>query len=178
MKLLLYVLRSAHWSADQANSTSRAVACVLQLLISCTGDLVEYFDEWALVQCAIRGTCFCESAKATYALILCNGLGAAVLGDLLLNSLSTLGCLFCGMIGCGLGALMNSALHPAAATPVWISSLVGGVLAGGTVLRLYSSGSQAMILCWAEKSTPLHESHGFEDIHTELQAKIRESETS
>ena len=48
-----------------------------------------------------------------------------------------------------------------------ISGLLGGLLAGGGVMTIFSSGTKAILMCWAEEPNRLHEEHEFEDLHTE-----------
>ena len=58
-----------------------------------------------------------------------------------------------------------------------ISGLVGLVsagISGGGVMSIMGSGTKAILMCWAEDPDRLHQEHGFEALHTELNNKARE----
>ena len=150
--------------------------------------MLEYFNSWVYVQCAIRGGSFCESARATCAMISCNGI-KGIIGDLLINSVVNLGVLLSGLCGLAVGALIGAfiraevesrsgTLSLAESLELLASGLLGGflggLLAGGAVMSIFSSGAKAIIMCWAEDPNRMHEEHEFEDLHTEMNAKIRE----
>ena len=182
IKALYQMVRPAQKLAENGNTITSVIVCVIDVIIMCTGDLVEYFDDWVYPQCAIRGTAFCGSARSTYAVIACNGL-PTVITDLLLDFVFRPGRILCGVTGLGF------AIAKAGPMDHWqslrridavnaLTGLVGGVIGGGIVLRLFCSGSQAVLLCWAENPVPLHKEHDFEHLHTELTAKIRDAEMS
>ena len=52
--------------------------------------------------------------------------------------------------------------------------LVSASISGGGVMSIMSSGTKAILMCWAEDPDRLHQQHGFEALHTELNNKARE----
>ena len=190
IKTLHRVVRPVEKVAGDRNAISSVIGCIIDLIIVCTGDLVEYFDDWTYTQCAVRGTSFCESARSTYSLIACNGL-PTVIDDLLLDFVLQPGSILCGLTGLSLviaNSLGNrqvdhlpqdfdSSLHQIDLANS-LTGLVGGFIGGAVMLRLFCSGAQAILLCWAENPIPLHKEHDFEGVHTELTAKIRDAEMS
>ena len=52
--------------------------------------------------------------------------------------------------------------------------LVSAAISGGGVMLIMGSGTKAILMCWAEDPDRLHQQHGFEALHTELNNKARE----
>ncbi|CAJ1327727.1 unnamed protein product [Effrenium voratum] len=167
-------------ASSDGNMVGCVLLCILDMLIGCIGDLLEYFNDWVYVQCALRGTSFCESVKTTYSLIVCNNV-QSIIADLLISSVVSLGGLLCGLVGACVGAAMaygrcHDHDHPYITAVGALVGLIGGFVGGGTALQIFSSGSKAILVCWAEDPDPLRENHEYEDIHTELNAKIHDAE--
>merc|ERR1712187_385433 len=109
IRALELVVRTARRDAqEEGNIVTVILLCVVELIISCIGDILEYFSEWAYVQCAVRGASFFEAAKITYSLCTCASL-EYVCQDLLINSVVNLGALVCGGAGCVAGAVVGLA---------------------------------------------------------------------
>lgn len=66
------LVRSVRIAAQDGNVVGCVVALILECIIDAIGDMLEYFNAWVYVQCAIRGGSFCESARATCAMISCH----------------------------------------------------------------------------------------------------------
>eukprot|EP00438_Fugacium_kawagutii_P036786 Skav205342 [mRNA] locus=scaffold3444:527430:528614:- [translate_table: standard] len=188
VKTLYQVVRPAQKMAGDWNAMSAVIGCAIDMIVVCTGDVVEYFDDWTYTQCAIRGTSFCSSARSTYAVIACNGL-PTVIAELMLDFVLQHGSIMCGIIGFSLPIANGVANKTFYHRPFHFQSsvhqidivncltgLIGGFIGGGIILRIFWSGSKAVLLCWAENPIPLHKEHDFEDLHTELTAKIRDAE--
>eukprot|EP00434_Breviolum_minutum_P041449 symbB.v1.2.036869.t1/scaffold5310.1/size28534/1 len=179
LEMLIRSLRVAF--QEDGNIVGCIIALILECIVSAIGDMLEYFNSWVYVQCAIRGGSFCESARASCAMIACNGI-KGIIGDLLINSVVSLGAWLSGLCGLAVGALIAIAFTRAeieSSTSAVVASgllggLLGGLLTGGAVMSIFSSGAKAIIMCWAEDPNPMHEEHEFEDLHTEMNAKIRE----
>ena len=179
LEMLIRSLRVAF--QEDGNIVGCIIALILECIVSAIGDMLEYFNSWVYVQCAIRGGSFCESARASCAMIACNGI-KGIIGDLLINSVVSLGARLSGLCGLAVGALIAIAFTRAeieSSTSAVIASgllggLFGGLLTGGAVMSIFSSGAKAIIMCWAEDPNRMHEEHEFEDLHTEMNAKIRE----
>jgi len=147
------------------------VALVLECFISCLGDILEYFNEWAYVQCAVRGTSFITSARITYSMMTCANL-QYVASDLLLNSLVSLGGLLCGLVGAASGAATGYALDDEVAA-MWggVLGFLVGVMAGVASVSIINSGVKTILACWADDPEPLQRTH--EEIAQEFEDRIR-----
>eukprot|EP00913_Durusdinium_trenchii_P034846 g32594.t2 len=98
-------VRSSRRQAQQdGNMVGCVISLVLECFLSCIGDLMEYFNQWVFVLCAIRGGTFCDSVKGTCAMISCSGM-KAVIGDLLIDRVVMLGSILSAIAGAGLAAL-------------------------------------------------------------------------
>ena len=93
---------------------------------------MEYFSQWVFVMCAIRGGSFCDSARGTCALFACAGM-KAIIGDLLIDRVVTLGCLLAALGGMGLAAF-------AAFTSASRTDVIGLCAVLGLFSALISSG--------------------------------------
>eukprot|EP00490_Sorites_sp_Unknown_P000591 CAMPEP_0114681390 /NCGR_PEP_ID=MMETSP0191-20121206/55319_1 /TAXON_ID=126664 /ORGANISM="Sorites sp." /LENGTH=518 /DNA_ID=CAMNT_0001959603 /DNA_START=55 /DNA_END=1612 /DNA_ORIENTATION=- len=184
VQMLVQSIRVA--AQEDGNIVGCVVALILECIIDFIGDMLEYFNEWVYVQCAIRGGTFCESARATCAMIACNGI-KAIIGDLLVDRVVTLGILLSGVVGLGAGAVIAFTRDEVPDSHMSRSAVIiagvlggffGGLVAGGGVMTIFSSGTKAIITCWAEEPSRLHEEHEFEDVHTEFNAKVQEYNSS
>ncbi|CAK9017798.1 Protein PNS1 [Durusdinium trenchii] len=171
---------------EDGNIVGCILMMILECVVDCIGDLMEYFNEWAFVQCAIRGSSYCESARITCALCASNGI-QAIIGDLLIDRVVSLGALFSGLVGMGLGAGLAMARKQVDHSHISseevltigiVGGLLGGLLAGGGVMTIFSSGTKAILTCWAEDPDRLHEEHELDDMHTEFNDKVRGYEMS
>jgi len=69
IRTMSFVVRMAEQdAAEDGNIVLCLILCCVRCVLECIGDIIEYFNEWAYVQCAIRGTSFCESAKIVFSL--------------------------------------------------------------------------------------------------------------
>jgi len=132
-----------------------AILCCLECLVACVADLLEWFSEWALVQVAIRGTSFIESAKITYTMATQGNLLSIVIA-LLIDSVANMAILLCmslsGLAAAGAVYLSQSA------SPNWMTltgigagiGLLPGLFIGTTAGSLVSSGAKSVLMSWAE----------------------------
>mmetsp|Transcript_45294 Transcript_45294/g.105755 ORF Transcript_45294/g.105755 Transcript_45294/m.105755 type:complete len:528 (+) Transcript_45294:40-1623(+) len=164
-------------AASEGNVVGCILLCLLDSIIACIGDIMEYFNDWAYVQCAIRGTSFCQSVRATYTLLVCNGV-QYVITDILVDSVATLGAFVSALVGAALGGAVG-ALGEAGETgsPGVIGAVgalmgfVAGLIGGSCVMSIFTSGTKALLVCWAEDPAPLQEEYG--DMHEAISNKIR-----
>mmetsp|Transcript_25687 Transcript_25687/g.74288 ORF Transcript_25687/g.74288 Transcript_25687/m.74288 type:complete len:517 (-) Transcript_25687:115-1665(-) len=157
-------------AASEGNYVMCIILCLLEMIISCIGDVLEYFNEWAYIQCAIRGVSFIQAAKITYSMITCANV-QFIISDLLLNSLVTLGSLLCAVAGAVAGGATGYALDGSVAA-VWGTGIgfFVGIMAGAASLNIISSGVKTILACWADDPQPFAETHP--EIHAEFEAKI------
>merc|ERR1719296_400864 len=132
--------------------------------------MIEYFNDWAFVQCAVRGVGFCPAVKVTMAFFAAANL-PCILSDLLLDSLTTCGGLLAGMAGAASGTLAGFLLHGKSAA-LWGAGLGFplGFLAGIAALGVLSSGVKTLLTCWAEDPQTLADRKP--DIHQEFQQRL------
>merc|ERR1712039_958758 len=56
---------------QEGNLTCCVILLVLECIISCIGDMMEYFSEWAYVQVAVRGCSFMDAVRITFSMCSC-----------------------------------------------------------------------------------------------------------
>lgn len=151
------------------------IMCVVECIISCIGDILEYFNSWAYVQCAVRGTNFCTSARITYSMVKLSNLGY-IITDLLLDPLQNLGALMCGIFGgaVGVGAafIINGAGSAGMAYTLLAAGICGfllGLMAGSVALTFIASGVKTILMCWADAPDRLQNSQP--DIYVEFEKR-------
>merc|ERR1712048_607795 len=133
IRALELVVRTARRDAqEEGNIVTVILLCVVELIISCIGDILEYFSEWAYVQCAVRGASFFQAARITYSMFTCANL-QYILSDLLLDSVVNLGSFACAALAAGAGALLAFSLGGNSTAIIWcaVIGLWSGVVAGG-----------------------------------------------
>jgi hypothetical protein len=171
VRALEAVVRQARYQAQQeGNYLCCILLLVVECVVQCIGDILEYFSEWAYVQCAIRGVSFIEAARITYSMCTCANV-LYIIQDLLINSVVNLAALLCAAVGCGVGAGTGFALggNTAAASGAVIGFLAG-LMAGGAAAGVLTSGAKTLLAMWAEDSEPLQKAHP--DIHAEFEHRI------
>merc|ERR1712242_551721 len=147
-----------------------AILCVLECLIRCVADIIEYFSEWAFVQVAVRGTSFWDSAKITFTMITCGNL-EYVISDLLLDSVASMATLMCGAFGLGAGGALMVLLESIDFLGAGAAAgFVAGMMVGSSVGTLVTSGAKTLLVSWAEKPEVLAKNRT--DIHNNLASKV------
>mmetsp|Transcript_8470 Transcript_8470/g.26365 ORF Transcript_8470/g.26365 Transcript_8470/m.26365 type:complete len:549 (+) Transcript_8470:85-1731(+) len=159
-------------AARDCDAVACVCFCILSCVLSCIEDMLEYFNEWAYVQCAVRGTSFCDSARITFALMTCSNM-KYVVADLLLNSIVSLGGLVCGLLAALCAGITEYALGGGAERSLFCLAigLVIGLPIGMTSLSTISSGTKTVLACFADDPEPLQVTHSF--IASEFNTKIR-----
>merc|ERR1712232_1262911 len=166
------VVRQARYQAQEEGSTlSCILLLVLECVVQCIGDILEYFSEWAYVQCAVRGVKFTDAARITYSMMTCANI-KYILKDLLLDSVVLLGTILCGLVGAAVGAGVAFATGDDAMsiTAGAVIGLWAGCLAGGSAAGIISSGTKTILALWAEDPEPLRLTHP--ETHYEFEARI------
>jgi hypothetical protein len=172
IRALEVVVRSARQDAQQDGNVACCVLLlVVECFISCIGDILEYFSEWAYVQCAVRGASFFQAARITYSMFTCANL-QYILSDLLLDSVVNLGSFVCAALAAGAGALYAFGLGKNSTAIIWcaVIGLWSGVVAGGSAVGIISSGAKTILALWAEDPEPLR--YHRPGIHAEFESRI------
>lgn len=139
----------------EGNMVLCVVATILQCVIQCIGDMLEWFNSFAYVQCAIRGFGFCDAARATYALCTCQNV-RGIVATCMIGWVAGLGCLFCAFLG--LCATLPYQNLMASALGFFMA-----VVVGGGALQVIDSGATTIMVCWAESAGMLSENRP--DLH-------------
>merc|ERR1711920_240140 len=164
--------RQARYDAQsEGNTACCVVLLVLECVIGCIGDILEYFSDWAYVQVAVRGVSFVQAARITYSFFTCSNM-EYVIQDLLVNSVVNLGAMLCGAVGCAVGAAAGcfwgskiGVVVASAGMGFW-----SGLVAGGNAAGILSSGAKTILALWAEDPEPLRKTHP--EIHSEFESRI------
>lgn len=150
---------------EEGNIVLCLVLCVVDCFLQCIGEMIEYFNDWAYVQCAIRGASFCEAAKITFSTATCANL-SFIITDLLVNMVRNLGAFFCATLAGAAGAATGAVIGhycTISESPIFavvivvggIAGFVAGILCGTTAMSLFNSGVKTILVCWSEDANPL-----------------------
>lgn len=157
-------------AAEDGNQALMIILCVLECLIRCVADIIEYFSEWAFVQVAVRGTTFWESAKITFTMITCGNL-EYIISDLLIDSVASLATLMCAAFGLGVGGALMMSLESADFFAAGAAAgFVAGLMVGSSVGTLVTSGAKTILVSWAEKPEVLAKNRP--ETHNNLANKV------
>jgi len=146
------------------------ILLIVECVIRCMGDILEYFNDWSYVQCAIRGTSYLDSVRITYSMMKCANM-KYIICDLLLNSLVSSGTLMIALVALSSGA-GTGYLTDGANGAMW-GGLLGflvGLTAGAAATGTINSGVKTILVCWADDPAPLQASH--QDIHDEFEKRL------
>jgi len=156
---------------EEGNILCCVILLVLECVVACLGDILDYFSDWAYVQCAVRGVSFFEAARITYSMMTCAN-AYAVVQDLLINSVVSLGALLCGLVGCGVGAFTGWQCTRLQAVIVTGGGggFIFGSVAGCAAASILSSGTKTILALWAENPEPLKRNHP--DIHQAFENRV------
>lgn len=156
--------KMSHDAGEDGNMVMCIIFCVLSVLVSCLGDLVEWISNYIYVQVALRGLSFINGASATYSLATISNL-VFVASAVLVEYVTLLGAIFCGIAGslvAGGVAYVSCGLPGACGTLAAMAGLFGccgGCIAGGSAVGILNSGSVSILMCWAERPDVLKATH-------------------
>mmetsp|Transcript_64176 Transcript_64176/g.173308 ORF Transcript_64176/g.173308 Transcript_64176/m.173308 type:complete len:509 (-) Transcript_64176:382-1908(-) len=157
---------------EEGNIILCVVMTIVTCIISCIGDILEYFNSWAYVQCAVRGTDFCTSARITYSMIKLSNLHF-IITDLLLDSIQTLGALMCALFGAAVGvgaAFVMAGGNLVTLIAAGICGFFTGLMAGSVALAFLTSGVKTILMCWADAPDRLQN----QEIYSEFEKRVRQ----
>eukprot|EP00932_Pfiesteria_piscicida_P004764 SRR837773.14669.p1 GENE.SRR837773.14669~~SRR837773.14669.p1 ORF type:complete len:285 (-),score=75.05 SRR837773.14669:106-867(-) len=161
VRALEMVARAMRQESD--NIVVVIIGCIMECLLNCVGDMIEYFNDWAYVQCALRGSSLCEAASITYSKLTCANI-QYIFQDLLIGSVSSFGSLTVAGVACMATAAASYVMYgPEVAAGAAIFAFFVGMISGGTAVGIINSGSKTILTCWAEDPERL--SHDHEETH-------------
>eukprot|EP00449_Zooxanthella_nutricula_P011285 CAMPEP_0198494068 /NCGR_PEP_ID=MMETSP1462-20131121/4420_1 /TAXON_ID=1333877 /ORGANISM="Brandtodinium nutriculum, Strain RCC3387" /LENGTH=519 /DNA_ID=CAMNT_0044222795 /DNA_START=10 /DNA_END=1569 /DNA_ORIENTATION=+ len=159
---------------EDGNPLMCVLGCLLTCIIDCIGDMLEYFNDWAYVQCAVRGVSFMDAAKITYSMMTCANM-KYIMSDLLLNSVVSFGTLAVAVIATLTTALATGAVYGTGAAAVGaIMGFFIGLMAGAAALGVVNSGVKTLLACWADDPAPLEHTHP--QVHHAFMEKLQAME--
>merc|ERR1712154_98251 len=80
--LIVAILQAIRAMLRNAKQRANLLTLIALCLLGCVERLIRYFNKYAYAQCAIYGTSFVTSAKATWNLFMTRGLLAIINDDL------------------------------------------------------------------------------------------------
>eukprot|EP00746_Dinoflagellata_sp_MGD_P126905 gnl/MRDRNA2_/MRDRNA2_61621_c0_seq1.p1 gnl/MRDRNA2_/MRDRNA2_61621_c0~~gnl/MRDRNA2_/MRDRNA2_61621_c0_seq1.p1 ORF type:complete len:717 (+),score=86.72 gnl/MRDRNA2_/MRDRNA2_61621_c0_seq1:268-2151(+) len=143
----------------------RMVECIMEWI----GDILEYFNMWAYVQCAVRNASFIEAAKITYSMCTLANITLLV-QDLLLSWVTDAITYLGGILGFGVGfaaalsgvydgsfLLMGGVRRPISdsALAMPLIGFVAGIMGAGMCSSILEIGLKTLLVLWAEDPAPL-----------------------
>mmetsp|Transcript_4074 Transcript_4074/g.8741 ORF Transcript_4074/g.8741 Transcript_4074/m.8741 type:complete len:596 (+) Transcript_4074:177-1964(+) len=145
------------------NRVLQCLAVVVRCVLGCIGDILEYFNEWAYVQCAIRGVGFFQAAKITYSICTLANV-RYIMSSWLVGNVVWLGALFSAVVGGLLGALVGLASGSAiGAQAGLVIGFASAFASGRAAMCVISSGTKTILTCWAESPATLREKEDAEE---------------
>lgn len=163
---LRWLLRVAQDSG--ACGRNQILFFVVDCIVGCIEGLVNFFNEYAFVQCVIYGKSFIRSAKDTWELFKTSGMNAVSVNNLSRVTV-TISALLVGLIcaiACGLYAYYETDLKG----DYWVVALLAFIL-GYTIMMMVGtvidSAVAAIFVCWAEEPECLAQTNPeFHDVLT------------
>merc|ERR1719329_305164 len=144
--LEMTIRKMARDQQEGGNYVACIMLVILQCIIGCIGDILDYFSERAYVQVAVRGCSFFDAVKITFSLCTCANM-TYILQDLLLDSVVTLGTLMCAVSGSLIGALLGYSSGESSEAQVnkSIFGLIVGLIAGIVARRSTESSTSGCV---------------------------------
>jgi len=153
---------------ESENYVACVIACIIRMVISCIGDILEWISLYAYVQVAIRGLSFISAAKATYSMATISNL-TYVVSAILVGWVVSMGAVLCGLssaLASGILAYLICDVPEfcvALSVIAAIFGLLAGCIAGGSAVGVINSGAVTILMSWAENPDVLQHTH--KDLH-------------
>ncbi|CAJ1375950.1 unnamed protein product [Effrenium voratum] len=138
---------------EDGNIVLCCLLAVVECIVECIGDILQWVCSWAYVQCAVRGVGFCDACSATFSLCTFANMDA-ICASTLIDSVPYLGALIVGLLSGGVGFLSYHAAGASAsgyAISVFACSFWLGTLAAWAALMPLKAGASTVIVCFAEE---------------------------
>jgi len=156
--LVVAILQAIRAMLRASKRQRNCLTLVALCLLGCVERLIRYFNKYAFAQCAIYGTSFVTSAKATWNLFMTRGLTAIINDDLTGIALGC-GSLIGGVVSAGAGYAIGAAFYgndddEDVRTALPVALAVGGFFIGfilcRCMLQVIASAVIALFVCYAE----------------------------
>eukprot|EP01083_Nonionella_stella_P221724 791871_1 len=127
------------------------IGFIAMCLLNCIEWAIRYFNKYAFAQCAIYGTSYIESAKATWSLFTSRGIFAIINDDLTGLTISA-GAVIGGVVSAGVATGIAYTFY--GAKEELIIAAIGGFFVGyilcAVILMVLASSVVALFVCYAE----------------------------
>eukprot|EP00535_Pseudo-nitzschia_heimii_P007829 CAMPEP_0197174342 /NCGR_PEP_ID=MMETSP1423-20130617/904_1 /TAXON_ID=476441 /ORGANISM="Pseudo-nitzschia heimii, Strain UNC1101" /LENGTH=490 /DNA_ID=CAMNT_0042623259 /DNA_START=73 /DNA_END=1545 /DNA_ORIENTATION=+ len=165
--LLIAVVRSLRALAHQArqNEDMQLLYCLIECILSCIEDIIEYFNKWAYVYVGLYGFGYVEAGRNVVELFKSKGWSVIITDDLnervfLMMSVGV--GVFTGLIGMVAtavnGNLMSDFGDDAAGFAFWITFLVGFAFCR-ILMSVFGAAVDTVIVCFAESPAEFEANH-------------------
>lgn len=177
--LLVAVIQALETMARQArqNEDGQLLACLLECILACIRDIVEYFNKWAYVYVGLYGFSYIEAGRNVIQLFQQKGWTVLITDDLndrvLMMMSIGIGALT-GLVGM-LAAMADQSLldglglEGGVGLVAFLISFVVGLVFSSILMSVVSSAVNTVIVCFAESPNE------FEANHPDLSREMRSS---
>jgi len=170
---LIQALKQMVYQARANGDGNQILLCIVECILGCLEDLLEYFNKWAFVYVGLYGYSYLEAGKNVLTLFKNRGWDAIITDNLIGMTCGFLS-LVVGLITGGLAVLLQQTTDwfeayegNTGSIIAFIIGLVVGLLISSILLSVVASGVNAVIVLFAEGPSE------FEQNHPELSAKMR-----
>lgn len=157
-----------HKSREESRGGLACVACLLNCILGCLQDVMEYINKWAFCYVGIYGFDFQSSGKAVMHLFKTRG-WTAVINDDLTSSALGFGALGVGFVSCGIGLLIAK-LAPSEWFAILPNSTVKFASFGGisfvigfamaiVISTVVTTALHTIFVCFAEDPNAFQQTH-------------------
>eukprot|EP01084_Bolivina_argentea_P249815 418346_1 len=133
------------------------IGFIAMCLLNCIEWAIRYFNKYAFAQCAIYGTSYIESAKATWSLFTSRGIFAIINDDLTGLTISA-GAVIGGVVSAGVATGIAYTFY--GAKEELIIAAIGGFVVGyilcAVILMVLASSVVALFVCYAEDPAAMY----------------------
>jgi len=181
--LLVAVVQALRMMAHQArqNEDMQLLACVLEFILACIQDIVEYFNKWAYVYVGLYGFGYIEAGRNVIQLFQQKGWTVVITDNLTewaLFMMSVVVGAVTGIIG-----LLASVANPnlladlgednASFAAAFFASFLVGVVFSSILMSVVQSAVNTVIVCFAESPAEFERNHPV--LSSEMRSKWREA---
>jgi len=178
--LIIAIIRTLEALARQAKQEAAGdnnyilciLACCVECILNCIGDMAEYFNVYAFTEVAIYGKPYCQAAKDTWTICKARGIEALINDNLIGNVLTigslTVACLS-AVVTCAIGFLILGIEESAPFIIFGIVAFLIGLMIFSVVAQVINSGVATTFVCLCEDPDALRQTK------PELWEKVRDT---
>jgi len=155
---LIAAIRTLKALVRQARRSDNGILlCIAQCILNCIESIMDYFNYYAYVYCAIYGTDYCSSGKAVWNLFCQRGFDVIINDDLIGGALS-LGGLFAGAVTAIISYFAAVAFSVTSESRIAVVALgfIIGIVFTFTALSVVQAAVSALLVCFCEDPATLY----------------------